>query len=66
MQDLVLRLKYNRYISFDVIYTKNSGGVFRVDGYLYIDKRYGMFRVSSASEGISTIKLYNGEYSIFK
>lgn len=63
-QDLVSRLNYNRYISFDVIYTRNSGGVLRVDGYLYQDKRYGMFRITSVSEGNPTIKLYNGEYSV--
>lgn len=63
-QDLVSQLNYNRYISFDVIYIKTSGGVFNIDGYLYQNKRYGLFRVSFVSEGITTIKLDNGEFKI--
>ena len=63
-QDLVSSLNYNRYISFDVIYVRRSGGVARVDGYIYQDKRHGMFKVSFVPEGITNVRLYNGEYKV--
>ena len=64
IKDIVQRIPRVNYTAINIIYMKTKGGVVSVDGYIYPNKLYGAFRITSSSEDLKSIRLFNGEYTL--
>ena len=63
IKDIVQKIPNINYSAINIVYIKTKGGVVLVDGYIYPNKLYGAFRITSSSEGIKSIRLFNGDIS---
>ncbi len=64
IKDIVQKIPNINYTAINIVYIKTKGGVVLVDGYIYPNKLYGAFRITSSSENIKSIRLFDGEYKL--
>ena len=64
IKDIVQKIPNINYSAINIVYIKTKGGVVLVDGYIYPNKLYGAFRITSSSENIKSIRLFDGEYKL--
>lgn len=64
IKDIVQKIPNINYTAINIVYIKTKGGVVLVDGYIYPSKLYGAFRITSSSENIKSIRLFDGEYKL--
>ena len=64
IKDIVQKIPNINYTAINIVYIKTKGGVVLVDGYIYPSKLFGAFRITSSSENIKSIRLFDGEYKL--
>ena len=64
IKDIVQRIHDINFTAINIVYIKTKGGVVLVDGYIYPSKLYGAFRITSSSEDMKNIRLFDAEYKL--